>query len=364
MPARKSTIYKPLRIELGMNEADAPGEPRPEIAEELTQGQLPDELKQADAADVLKQVDAPGEQRSIAEERDFNELSREEIIELLKKVARELGHRPNQYEFWQKAGAKKEHMRRLFGSYRELVQEAGFEALGPGFYRTIDELLENWAVVARKLGKAPSVEQYNKVGKYSHRAFRCRWKSWQDVPGAVVEWASAKWPDRQWDDVVEIARKYMEQRRAPGKKSGAKKYQLLTSGHDGLTTTDGGSTSTQDEGLTSTAKKEAAALYGRPMVLQAMANAPVNEMGVMFLFASMAKELGFSVLRVQAGFPDCEALRKGDDGRWRRVRIEFEFESRNFLVHGHDVKGCELIVCWVDNWASCPVDVLELSKMV
>lgn len=287
---------------------------------------------------------------------DFNDLSREEIIALVKKVAAELGHRPNQYEFWQMAGAKKEHMRRLFGSYRELVQEAGFEALGPGFHLTPDQLLEDWAAVARRLGKAPTVMEYNKAGKYSHRAFRQRWKSWHEVPAAVVEWASAKWPDRQWDDVMEIARKYVAQRKAAGPRK--KKYNRLTS--------TGGAelTSMHGEELTSTQKKSAEKVYGQPLVRQALATAPTNEAGVMCLFASLATALGFTMLHIQQAFPDCHAFRRGQDGLWRIVRIEFEFESRNFLAHGHDPKGCDLIVCWKHNWDSCPLEVVELSKIV
>lgn len=34
--------------------------------------------------------------------------------------------------------------------------------------------------------------------------------------------------------------------------------------------------------------------------------------------------------------PDCEALRRMDNGRMQRVLIEFEFESKNFLDHMHD----------------------------
>jgi HNH endonuclease len=285
-------------------------------------------------------------------ERDFNDLNKEEIIALVKKVAEELGHRPNQFEFWQMAKAKKEHMRRLFGSYRELVQEAGFEALGPGFYITTDQLLGDWAAVARKLGKAPTVMQYDKAGKYSHRAFRVRWKSWHDVPAAVMEWAAAKWPDRQWDDVAEIARKYTEERRTAGYQSGrAKKFNRLTS--------------TEEMELTSTPpKKSAAPVYGRPIMMQELATAPTNEAGVLFLFGAMAKALGFMVLRVQSEFPDCEALRCNENGRWRRVRIELEFESKNFLLHGHDPRECDLIVCWTHNWPSCPVEVVELSGVV
>lgn len=289
---------------------------------------------------------APNQDRT----RDFNELNKEEIIALLKKIAGELGHRPNQYEFWQMAGAKKEHMRRLFGSYRELVQEAGFEATGPGYYITSDQLMEDWAAVARKLGKTPTVMQYNKAGKYSHRAFRVRWSSWQDVPGAVLDWAAAKWPDRQWEDVMEIARKYTEQQKAVGRKSGAKKYIRLTS--------------TGEVELTSTPQKKAVPVYGRPILMEEMATAPTNEAGVMFLFGALARRLGFMILRVQQGFPDIEALRLYPDGQWRWVRIELEYESKNFLAHGHDVSGCDLIVCWVNNWPSCPVEVIELSKIV
>jgi hypothetical protein len=302
-----------------------------------------------------------------AGEREFNDLTKEEIIALVKKVAAELGHRPNQYEFWQMAGAKKEHMRRLFGSYRELVQEAGFEALGPGYHLTIDQLLEDWAAVTRRLRKVPTVMQYNKAGKYSHRAFRVRWKSWQDVPAAMMEWASAKWPDRQWDDVMEIARKYVAQRKAAGPRK--KKYNRLRStGGDELTSMHAENlTSMHDGELTATngnRKKPVEKVYGQPLVRQALATAPTNEAGVMCLFASLATALGFTMLHIQQAFPDCHAFRRGQDGLWRIVRIEFEFESRNFLAHGHDPKGCDLIVCWKHNWDSCPVEVVELSALI
>lgn len=48
----------------------------------------------------------------------------------------------------------------------------------------------------------------------------------------------------------------------------------------------------------------------------------------------------------------------------QRVRIEVEQESKNFLGHGHDPNGCDLIVCWEDNWPEAPVEVIELRKVV
>lgn len=80
----------------------------------------------------------------------------------------------------------------------------------------------------------------------------------------------------------------------------------------------------------------------------------------------VARELGYLVEAVQAGFPDCEAKRQVGPGKWQRVRIEFEFESRNCLEHGHSVEGCDIIVCWRHNWPECRphLEVVELSQII
>jgi hypothetical protein len=63
------------------------------------------------------------------------------------------------------------------------------------------------------------------------------------------------------------------------------------------------------------------------------------------LFGRHADALGFTVTSAQQPFPDCTAKYRG-----KRVRIEFEFESRHFETHGHDPNGCDLIVCWRHIW--------------
>ena len=62
---------------------------------------------------------------------------------------------------------------------------------------------------------------------------------------------------------------------------------------------------------------------------------------------------------IRTGFPDCIASRKG-----KRIRIEFEYESRNFRAHGHSTWGCDWIVCWIHNWLKVPqsIRVIELRK--
>ncbi len=80
----------------------------------------------------------------------------------------------------------------------------------------------------------------------------------------------------------------------------------------------------------------------------------------------LAHHLGFRVECLQAPFPDCEAVREVQPGKWQRVRIEFEFESRNFQTHRHSPEACDVIVCWRHNWLDCPetIDVVELSGVV
>jgi hypothetical protein len=106
--------------------------------------------------------------------------------------------------------------------------------------------------------------------------------------------------------------------------------------------------------------------YGTPTNFLGLRHEPVNVQGVVLLFGMLAKELGYLVEAVQTGFPDCEAMRQITPERWQRVRIEFEFESRNFRDHGHPSSGCDVVVCWRHNWDACPenIEVVELSSVI
>jgi hypothetical protein len=106
-------------------------------------------------------------------------------------------------------------------------------------------------------------------------------------------------------------------------------------------------------------------VMGEPFDRSPMTNAPVNELGVMVLFGMVAAGLGLQVESVQGKFPDCTARRQVAPGKWQYLRIEFEYESKNFKLHGHDPKGCDMIVCWKHNWKECPaeIEVVELSRL-
>ena len=80
----------------------------------------------------------------------------------------------------------------------------------------------------------------------------------------------------------------------------------------------------------------------------------------------MARDIGFTVEAIGTAFPDCEAKRQMDrkGERWQRVRIEFEYFSSDFRRHGHAPEGCDIIVCWKDDWSECPLEVIQLSEEI
>ena len=93
-------------------------------------------------------------------------------------------------------------------------------------------------------------------------------------------------------------------------------------------------------------------------------HAPVNELGIVYLFGVVSRELGFIVETIQPSFPDClakERIREHPE-KWRAVRIEFEYKTSNF---NHPPEGTDIVVCWEHDWPDCPVKrIIELRKEI
>ena len=117
----------------------------------------------------------------------------------------------------------------------------------------------------------------------------------------------------------------------------------------------------QNDTTTTTAKGKS--LVGVPINFRGLVYAPVNEMGVVYLFGLLSPELGMYIEEVRPQFPDCTARRLTDRG-WEHIRIEFEYTATNFLTHGHDPAKADLLVCWENDWPTCPLPIIELRKLV
>ncbi len=104
-------------------------------------------------------------------------------------------------------------------------------------------------------------------------------------------------------------------------------------------------------------------IVGDPINYKGLIFGPLNENGVIFLFSKMHESLGIFIEAIQPSYPDAKARRKTHRG-WEDVWIEFEYKSSSFKVHGHDPKECDIIVCWEHDWKDCPLEVIELKKIL
>lgn len=85
---------------------------------------------------------------------------------------------------------------------------------------------------------------------------------------------------------------------------------------------------------------------------------PVSEAETIELFRVMESLVGWRIVKLQGPFPD--AVIK--NGRGRRLVAEFEYKASGFRHHRHDPAGCDLIICWCNDWPGAPLPVLALSE--
>jgi hypothetical protein len=265
-------------------------------------------------------------------------MTKEEIIIAIQECTAMLGHVPSFPELQVTMKVSKRALRMGFGTYTEALRACGLERRGAGYEVSQKSLFTDWAGLARKLGKAPTITDYEQHGEFSLSPMLRCFGSWKQLPEGMWEFAKKEGLEGEWEDVLKIITLHLE----PGKVDARRSRPAMKPRFQ---------------------PKPVAGqpMYGEPLQHEVMCHAPTNEDGVILLFGAMAKDLGFKVLRIQTECPDCEAMWEVEPGRWQRIRIEFEYESRNFLAHYHSPESCDLIVCWNHNWQNCPLEVLELK---
>jgi hypothetical protein len=278
-------------------------------------------------------------------------MSRAEILQVIRSCARKLKHNPSRLEL-RRLRISEAALYKHFGGLKGALECAGLRPSGSGFRQQESALLLDWAGVARKLRKIPTVTEYEIRGGFSDMPFHRRYGNWTSVPDAFLRFARKEKIQGKWKDVLKLIS--AGPRASQENRGGVQRRPI-------------GAELELRKPVTRRGRVLAGLpVYGAPMHLPEMAHEPLNELGVIFAFGVLARRLGFVALRFQPGFPDCEALREVARGVWQRVRIEFEFESRNFFRHRHKPNGCELIVCWKHNWKECPegIEVIELRKVL
>ncbi|HKM79518.1 MAG TPA: hypothetical protein VJY15_00950 [Candidatus Acidoferrum sp.] len=267
---------------------------------------------------------------------------KKDILDSIAAMARRMGRAPSLSEFIALAGISEYFVSQCFPSWSDAVRTAGLEPNTSNLRLEDCELLKDWGETARKNRAIPSRRTYQREGRHDIRTIERRFGPWSSIPETFRKFAQGK---PEWADLAALLHDAV-----PKKKCGRAKED----------------TSAILPGAVRYAPLRDRAAYGNPIDFRGLRHEPVNEQGVLLLFGMLAKELGYIIEAVQIGFPDCEAMRQIAPDRWQRVRIEFEFESRNFRDHGHPVDGCDVIVCWRHNWDEYPehLEILELSSVI
>lgn len=261
-------------------------------------------------------------------EKGYNESF---LLEKIKSVAQSLNKNClSMEEFTQISGISQRPIYRIFGSWENLLQKAGLNKVEKHMSKILDEeLFEEYFRIYKELDRLPLYRDLKK-SKYSKGSFENRFNGFSEF----------------------------------------KKRAILFGISKGILEADIANDSNFNDSKT---KKEKGFIYekldDRPVLgeridFRGLRHAPVNELGVVFLFGIIAYELGFEVESVQAGFPDCLAKRKIKGDRWQSVRIEFEYKASNFLLHKHSLDGCDLIICWENDWLNSPIEIISIKEII
>jgi hypothetical protein len=246
------------------------------------------------------------------------------IIARLRAMAGELGRLPTKLEFWRATRIPLKTVKKLFGGHRALLSAAGFETYGSRRLLTNEVLLRGMRDAFEAAGGIVGRDLFSQFCRHDNRTLFRRWGSWPRALAALRDWLESREPDFP----------HLPQLREQCAGIKADVFPLPL-----------------------------APRCGELLRFRALDHAPTTENAVIFLFGLVAEELGFILDNLRAAYPDAVGRRRVGDG-WRHVRIEFELLSRSFHDHGHNAKHCDLIVCWEDNWPECPVEVLELKRVI
>lgn len=266
-------------------------------------------------------------------------MTREEVIGVIKQTTEEIGHVPSMNELVMTNRLRRYDLRKHFTVYTSALEACGLKRHGQGYELSLATLFDDWSELVRQLRKAPTMAEYSVYGRYSPKALSRHFGGWAHIPAGMAKYAREHGLEGGAKDVMEVVARHMEDQSGGARTLRRTMRPTLLPG-----------------------LMKGEPVYGPPTVDAYLMLAPTNEQGVLFLFGAVARKLGFVVLRVQTEYPDCEALREMEPGLWQRIKIEFEYESRNFLLHGHKPDKCHLIVCWKHNWENSPVEVIELSS--
>jgi Homing endonuclease associated repeat len=255
-----------------------------------------------------------------------------------------------------------------FRTLREAVRVAGLEPNRKGERISTEELVKDWKRVAKKLGRRPSRSEYVREGRYSAGAFVARFGAWGKInetssttedteerrgkeknsrestrrsriresrerkversdKAIAFQWARSlaaipgplEGKRRVTEAVAAMVVNTLLPNQIPfttedtEKHRGARNGRAERAANGPVASRNGMGQVPLRSSVFSVVKKDRPVM-GPPFSQHPLTNAPVNEMGVVFLFALVAWELGFQVESLWGRYPDGRAKTGGGAG--------------------------------------------------
>lgn len=266
------------------------------------------------------------------------ENRRDAIIKEIQRLAHEKGvNLIKRSDFTAETGISSYQIYNAFDGWREACKLAGLDVNDQNIPISNNDLFEEMRRVFLSIGNVCNKTKFQRESKYSSGTYKKRFGRWQDV----------LWAFRQWLELEGIEFPFID-------KLPAKSIDIVKVNNEPKSPE-----IPYWPGIPDTT-------YGPFLNFPGLQHAPLNELGVVFLFGMVCDKLGYVVESIRSSYPDCEAKRRIDNKRdnWEKVKVEFEFRSSSFKEHGHNSDLCNVIVCWEDDWLECPLEVLELRSVI
>jgi Homing endonuclease associated repeat len=215
-------------------------------------------------------------------------MTKDRILRGIKSCAKKLKRAPSYTELQRTMKVTRRAVIKHFGSYTAAVQACGLEREGSGHPVAMEALFKDWAGVARKIGKLPTVAQYERHGRFSVQPLFTRFGNWRQTPVGMMLYAQEHGLEEEWRDVLDMVKGGAV--KGPGT---AGKRFIAENGKAGAQAWKPGQGKIMKDRPT----------YGRPIVDGPLANEPDNEQAVVFLFGAMAEKLGFVAVKVRTAYP-------------------------------------------------------------
>ncbi len=214
--------------------------------------------------------------------------TRESLIAVLQALAAKNGGYATRETFDRETSIGERHYLRHFGSWSAFLEAAGIVPYAVNKRISDDALLGALREAWLKAGGPVSRPILERTAPYRLQVYKRRWGPWPAVLGVFREWLKRCHPDFPYLEALDEQQR-QERAQKPRRQ-----------------------------------RRNTARPCGGVINFRGCLHAPTCESGVVLLFGMVAEELGFLVETVSTAFPDCEAKRLLPDGRWERLRVEFE----------------------------------------